>query len=47
VPFAYQKYSYETAATITLCQARYEAFGSAGYAGKIKVVPLREIARLT
>jgi fructose-bisphosphate aldolase class II len=28
-----------------LCQARYEAFGSAGHAGKIKVVPLREMAR--
>lgn len=28
-----------------LCQARYEAFGSAGHAGKIKVVPLTEMAR--
>jgi fructose-bisphosphate aldolase class II len=27
-----------------LCQARYEAFGSAGHASKIKVVPLREMA---
>ncbi|WP_446809315.1 class II fructose-bisphosphate aldolase [Methylomonas sp. 2BW1-5-20] len=26
-----------------LCQARYEAFGSAGHAGKIKAVPLREM----
>lgn len=29
----------------TLCQARYEAFGSAGHAGKIKAVPLSEMAR--
>jgi fructose-bisphosphate aldolase class II len=29
----------------TLCQARYEAFGSAGHASKIKVVSLREMAR--
>jgi fructose-bisphosphate aldolase class II len=29
----------------TLCQARYEAFGSAGHAGKIKAVPLGEMAR--
>ncbi|MGZ5000985.1 MAG: class II fructose-bisphosphate aldolase [Methylomonas sp.] len=28
-----------------LCQARYEAFGSAGHAGKIKAVPLSEMAR--
>jgi fructose-bisphosphate aldolase class II len=28
-----------------LCQARYEAFGSAGHAGKIKAVPLREMAK--
>jgi fructose-bisphosphate aldolase class II len=28
-----------------VCQARYEAFGSAGHAGKIKVTPLREMAR--
>jgi len=28
-----------------LCQARYEAFGSAGHAGKIKAVPLGEMAR--
>jgi fructose-bisphosphate aldolase class II len=28
-----------------LCQARYEAFGSAGHAGKIKVVSLREMER--
>lgn len=28
-----------------LCQARYEAFGSAGYAGKIKAIPLREMAK--
>lgn len=27
-----------------LCQARYEAFGSAGHAGKIKVVPLSDMA---
>jgi len=26
-----------------LCQVRYEAFGSAGHAGKIKAVPLREM----
>jgi len=29
----------------TLCQARYEAFGSAGHAGKIKVVPLSRMAK--
>lgn len=29
----------------TLCQARYEAFGSAGHAGKIKAVPLTEMAK--
>lgn len=28
-----------------LCQVRYEAFGSAGHAGKIKAVPLSEMAR--
>jgi fructose-bisphosphate aldolase class II len=28
-----------------LCQARYEAFGSAGHAGKIKALPLREMAK--
>lgn len=28
-----------------LCQTRYEAFGSAGHAGKIKAVPLGEMAR--
>ncbi|MBU2571174.1 MAG: fructose-bisphosphate aldolase class II [Gammaproteobacteria bacterium] len=28
-----------------LCQSRYEAFGSAGHAGKIKVVPLRDMAK--
>ncbi|MFI3119772.1 MAG: fructose-bisphosphate aldolase class II [Methylococcaceae bacterium] len=28
-----------------LCQARYEAFGCAGHAGKIKAVPLGEMAR--
>jgi fructose-bisphosphate aldolase class II len=28
-----------------LCQARYEAFGAAGHASKIKVVPLREMTR--
>ncbi|WP_031434584.1 class II fructose-bisphosphate aldolase [Methylomarinum vadi] len=28
-----------------LCQARYEAFGSAGHAGKIKAVPLREMSK--
>lgn len=28
-----------------LCQARYEAFGSAGHAGKIKAVPLAEMAK--
>ncbi len=27
-----------------LCQARYEAFGSAGHAGKIKAMPLSEMA---
>lgn len=27
-----------------LCQARYEAFGSAGHASKIKAIPLREMA---
>ncbi len=29
----------------TLCQARYEAFGSAGHAGKIKAIPLAEMAK--
>ncbi len=29
----------------TLCQARYEAFGSAGHASKIKAIPLRDMAR--
>ncbi|MGZ4980980.1 MAG: class II fructose-bisphosphate aldolase [Methylobacter sp.] len=29
----------------TLCQARYEAFGSAGHASKIKAIPLGEMAR--
>jgi fructose-bisphosphate aldolase class II len=29
----------------TLCQARYEAFGSAGHAGKIKAKPLSEMAK--
>ena len=28
-----------------LCQARYEAFGAAGHAGKIKAVPLSEMVR--
>jgi fructose-bisphosphate aldolase class II len=28
-----------------LCQARYEAFGCAGHAGKIKAVPLSEMAK--
>lgn len=28
-----------------LCQTRYEAFGSAGHAGKIKAIPLREMAK--
>jgi fructose-bisphosphate aldolase class II len=28
-----------------LCQTRYEAFGSAGHAGKIKVIPLGVIAK--
>ncbi len=28
-----------------LCQVRYEAFGSAGHAGKIKAMPLAEMAR--
>lgn len=28
-----------------LCQARYEAFGSAGHAGKIKPMPLSEMAK--
>lgn len=29
----------------TLCQARYEAFGSAGHAGKIKAISLGEMAK--
>jgi fructose-bisphosphate aldolase, class II len=29
----------------SLCQNRYEAFGSAGHAGKINVVPFREMAK--
>jgi len=29
----------------TLCQSRYEAFGSAGHASKIKASPLREMAK--
>ena len=29
----------------TLCRARYEAFGSAGHAGKIKAIPLGEMAK--
>ena len=33
-----------TAAMQAICQARYEAFGSAGHAGKIKVVPLSKMA---
>jgi fructose-bisphosphate aldolase class II len=28
-----------------LCQTRYEAFGSAGHAGKIKAQPLREMVK--
>ena len=28
-----------------LCQMRYEAFGSAGHADKIKVIPLSKMAR--
>jgi len=28
-----------------LCQARYEAFGSAGHASRIKAIPLNEMAR--
>jgi fructose-bisphosphate aldolase class II len=28
-----------------LCQSRYEAFGSAGHAGKIKAMPLAEMAK--
>ena len=30
----------------TLCRARFEAFGTAGHASRIKVVPLPEMARL-
>jgi fructose-bisphosphate aldolase, class II len=29
----------------TLCQTRYEAFGSAGHASKIKAIPLSEMAK--
>ena len=29
----------------TLCQTRYEAFGSAGHASKIKAIPLAEMAK--
>ena len=29
----------------TLCQSRYELFGSAGHAGKIKAIPLREMVK--
>ena len=29
----------------TLCQSRYEAFGSAGHASKIKAIPLSEMAK--
>lgn len=29
----------------TLCRSRYEAFGSAGHASKIKAIPLREMAK--
>lgn len=29
----------------TLCQSRYEAFGSAGHASKIKAIPLRDMAK--
>ncbi len=32
-------------ATQSLCQSRYEAFGSAGHASKIKVIPLRDMAK--
>jgi fructose-bisphosphate aldolase class II len=28
-----------------LCRARYEAFGSAGHAGKIKAIPLGEMVK--
>jgi len=28
-----------------LCQARYEAFGSAGHASQLKVIPLGEMAK--
>jgi fructose-bisphosphate aldolase class II len=38
-------YSAARDAMQALCQARYEAFGSAGHAGKIKAVPLSEMAR--
>jgi fructose-bisphosphate aldolase class II len=29
----------------TLCQFRYEAFGSAGHASKIKAIPLRDMVK--
>jgi len=32
-------------ATKALCQSRYEAFGSAGHAGKIKAIPLAEMRK--
>ena len=38
-------YSAAKDAMQTLCQARYEAFGSAGHAGKIKAIPLREMVK--
>ncbi len=36
-------YKVALAAMQTICEARYEAFGSAGHASKIKVVPLGEM----
>jgi fructose-bisphosphate aldolase class II len=33
------------AAAVSICKDRYEAFGTAGHASKIKPVPLEEIAR--
>ncbi len=38
-------YKAATAAMQAICQARYEAFGSAGHAGTIKTIPLDQIAR--
>jgi fructose-bisphosphate aldolase class II len=38
-------YSAARDAMQALCQARYEAFGSTGHAGKIKAIPLSEMAR--